>query len=205
MGQLMLVNPRRRRRTTSKRRKTTAVAKRRRRSPSRAIARPARRIRRRRNPIASRGLMKNVIGSFQDGAIGSLGGIAASVVSGVLPLPITLKEGAMAPVVQGLIGIGTGMVVGKFMNRSIGEKMATGAVTIALHGTMKNLIGQVAPNLNLGGYDDGLLGAYDDGLLGAYDTDDLSYYTEESTAASSVGWTSSAPIVDDGMGYYSEY
>ncbi len=190
MSHLMLVNPRKRRKT---RRKKRAVSRRR---TSVTRYRPKRRVRRRRNPIR-KGMMDNIFESFKDGAIGSVGGIAASVVGGALPIPENFKTGNMAPVVQALIGIGTGALVGNFMNKKVGEKMATGAVTIALHGTFKNLVGQFAPNLTLGDYDDGLLGAYDDGLLGAYDTDDLGYY-----GAGAVADDMSDDSDDSGMAAY---
>lgn len=163
----MLVNPRKRRK--SKKRKAP-------RSRARTIVkyrtRKAKRRIRRRNPIKLRGIQANVFNAAKNGAIGSVGAIAGTVVGNLLPIPENFKAGNMGLIINALIGIGTGMMVGNFTNRKVGEHMAQGAVTVALHETMKNVIQQAVPALNLDGYDNGLLGddllAYDDGMS-AYD------------------------------------
>ena len=73
--------------------------------------------------------------------------------------------------------IATGYTVSNFMDRKIGEEMAQGAVTVALHGTMKNMLGTMMPGLALS---DDLLGYSEyNGLLGHDDyNDDLSAYVE---------------------------
>jgi len=174
MASLMLVNPRKRR---AKKRKSRA------RSKVRTITKyrtrkPKRKIRRRRNPIAARGLAGVVTKSAKNGAIGSLGAIAGTIVGNFLPVPDSFKEGNMAVVVQALVGIGTGYAVSKFMSKGVGEQMAQGAVTVALHDTMKGFIQNAVPTLNLNGYDGGLLGGYDDSLLGVGEYDDLGAYAD---------------------------
>ena len=176
MSQLMLVNPRKRRakRRKSPARKTRTITK------YRYKSRPKRRVRRRRNPIRSTKMMPMIIDSFKNGAVGSLGAIAGSAINGILPIPVALQSGPMAPVVRALIGIGSGFAVSKFMNKNIGVQMAQGAVTVALHDTMKGFIQQAAPGLNLGAYDDmPYLGAYDDASdLGYYSSAPVSSFTE---------------------------
>lgn len=173
MSALMLVNPRKRRK--SKKRKSRSRV----RTVTRYRSRPKKRIRRRRNPIGLRGMPATIMRAGQNGAIGSLGAIAGTIVGNMLPLPDQFKEGNMALIIDALIGITTGVLVGNFTNRKVGEHMAQGAVTVALHGTMKNIIGQFVPGLDLSGYDNGLLGddllAYDyDNGMSAYD-DGLAY------------------------------
>jgi len=196
MAVLMLVNPRKRRKT---KRKSSA------RSKSGTVVRyrtrkTKKRIRRRRNPIGMRGVQASVMNAVKNGAIGSVGAIAGTVVGNLLPLPETLKAGNMGLVIDALIGIGTGMLVGNFTNKKIGESMAQGAVTVALHGTMKNIISQAIPALNLAGFDDGLLGDYDDGLL-AYDYDDGMSAYDDNLGYSGAGMTN--PL-DDDLGEYDE-
>ncbi len=188
MSALMLVNPRKRRKgkkRKSRSRTRTVIKYRTRKSPRK-------RIRRRRNPIGARGMTGMIIRSAQNGAVGSLGAIAGTLVGNMLPLPVNLKMGNMGLIIDALIGISTGAIVGNFTNRKVGENMAQGAVTVALHGTMKNMIQTAMPQLNLNGYDDGLL-AYDD--LSAYDDDnDLGY--------AGAGMTSND--FDDDMGAYDD-
>lgn len=178
MSQLLLVNPKKRRKASKS--KTRTVIRYRTRKSSK------KRIRRRRNPIGGRGMTGLLIRSAQNGAIGSIGAIAGTLVGNMIPLPVNFKEGNMGLIIDAIIGISTGALVGNFTNRKFGEHMAQGAVTVALHGTMKNMIQTAMPQLNLSGYDGGLLG---DDLL-AYDVDldnDLGY--------SGAGMTN--PFVDD--------
>lgn len=191
MSALMLVNPRKRRTAKQKAatRKLVAFNKRRQRG-SVSVPRPRARGRsitrsrtvktattRRRNPIRRprRDIMSRIMTTTQDGAIGSVGAIAGSIVGGYLPLPLNLKTGNMAIAVNALIGMGTGFTVANFFDRKFGEKMAQGAVTVALHGTLKNMISGMLPNVPLS---DDLLG---DDLLGYYGSmmdmdDDLQAY-----------------------------
>ena len=218
MSVLMLVNPKsRKRRSPAQKaatRKLVAFNKRRQRgsiSVPRKRGRSVTRTRtvkksvtRRRNPIRrSRGGMANrIIKTATNGAFGSLGAITGSVVGNYLPLPANLKIGNMGMVVNALIGIATGYTVSNFMDRKIGEEMAQGAVTVALHSTMKNMLSGMMPGLALS---DDLLGYEDyNGLLGHDDyNDDLSAYVEggnmlnayddENLAYSGAGYTGESP------------
>ena len=157
MAQLLLANPRKRRksRSSSAKRKTS-------------------KRRYRRNPLPRGDLMATV----KKGAVGALGAIGVDVAMQKLPIPAGLSAGNLAPAIRGGLGVLLGMVVamiGKTSGaKAIGHQLADGAVTVALYGTAKNLIG---PSLGLSGDDYSLLG-YDDGLLGydEFDNDDgMSY------------------------------
>ena len=158
----MLVNPKKRRKAKRKSsaRKTRTITKYRTRKPKR-------RIKRRRNPIGGRGYAGKVISSLQDGAVGSLGAIAGTIAGNFLPLPENMKGGNTGIAIQALIGIFVGVTVGNLSkNKKLGMNMAQGAVTVALHDSMKGLLSQAMPNLNMGGYD-GLLGM-DEYVLNEY-------------------------------------
>ena len=187
----MLVNPKKRRTAKQKAATRKLVAfNRRRQRGSVSVPRPRKRgrsitrsrtvkksVTRRRNPVRRTGMANRMIKTATNGAFGSLGAITGSIVGNYLPLPANLKIGNMGMVVNALIGIATGYTVSNFMDRKIGEEMAQGAVTVALHGTMKNMLGTMMPGLALS---DDLLGyeAYN-GLLGHDDyDDDLSAYVE---------------------------
>lgn len=182
MAKLMIVNPKKRRKAKRKTGPKKAVARRR---VSRAPAK--RRVRRRRNP-AARGYTGKIITSFQDGAVGSLGAIAGTLAGNFLPLPDQLKTGNMAVIIQALIGVSVGITVGNVAkNKKLGMDMAKGSVTVALHDTMKNLLKQAMPTLQLDGYGDGLLGM-DEYVLSEYvKGNDLGYMSPAMNAGGSGG------------------
>jgi hypothetical protein len=204
MASLMLVNPRKRR-TTKKRRSPAQraatralVARNKRRTPARRRSSYSKTVtvRRRRNPIKRRSIITRAVDTAKNGAIGSVGAIAGSIVSAYLPVPENLKAGNMGIVMQAIIGIGTGYGVAKFANRKFGEQMAQGAVTVALHGAMKNMIQSAVPSIQMS---DDLLGyqQWDNGLLGSDWGDDLSAY-DQSMGYSGAGYTG------DSMGAYDD-
>lgn len=158
MAKMLLVNPRKRR--TTRKSVAKAPATRRRRSRSRSLTTV--RATRRRNPIRRMG---NTMDTLKNGAIGATGAVVTEAILSKLPLPASLSTGTGMAVSKALVGVGVGMVVSKVMkNRAMGKAMAEGAVTIALHDTIRNA---VKGPLGLSGYDSGLLG-YDSGLLGYY-------------------------------------
>lgn len=126
MGTLLAVSNPRKRKTT--RRRPTA-------------RRPIRR--RRRNPLPR----AEIIDTVKKGAIGAAGALAVDVAMAKLPIPDNLKTGTMAPAVRGLVGVAIGMLVSKFGKaKRLGVQLADGAVTVAMYGTGKNLVG---PSLGL--------------------------------------------------------
>jgi hypothetical protein len=177
MAQLLMVNPRKRRKAKAK------TSTRRRRSYGGLLARAKSAISRsrrryRRNPIG--GIGGTAMTQFKDGAIGAVGALAVDVIFAKLPIPANLKTGVLKPITQGLIGVGVGMAVAKFVkNRALGHKLAQGAVTISLYNAGKAMVG---PSLGLSGYDDsGMLGYDDSGMLG---------YSE----LNGMGWVSPAQV-----------
>lgn len=184
MAQLLLNNPRKRR----TKRKTTAVAKRRRRIGTGAKKLVSRVKRYRRNPSPRIGGM---VETFKEGAIGAAGAVATEVVLSKLPLPENLKTGPMGIATKAIGGIAIGMAVAKFgKNKKLGSTMAQGAVTVALHDTIRNAV--KGPM--------GLSGMFDQGLLGN-DFDDLEYWSAGQSFAPSPGMNGyySVNDLDDGM------
>ena len=129
MAQLLLANPRKRRtvRRKSARRSLSTLRRRTRRNPS------------------PRGIAK----TFTKSAIGAGGALAVDVLMSKLPIPANLQTGLLAPITRGLVGIGLGMLVAKVAKkRELGEQLADGAVTVALYGAGKTMIG---PSIGLSG------------------------------------------------------
>ena len=170
MAQLLLANPRKRRRSTAKKRRS--ITKR---------ARPATKktvtvTKYRRNPS---GRMGGIIGTLKEGAIGAGGAVAVEVILSKLPLPAALSEGNGKVAAKVLGGVALGYAVSKFGKKSaLGKTLAQGAVTVALHDTIRNMVG---PSMGLSG----------DTLL-ASDWDDMGYW--------GAGQTYDAPAAMDG--YY---
>lgn len=171
----------RRRRTASRRRATRQVAvfranpvrRRRRRTTTRRYARnpvrraafarnPVRRRRRhtvrrsyRRNPSARRmgGGAINV-GKMLFPAVGiGLGAVGTELLMGWLPIPPNFKVGVMRHVTKGVIGVAAGMLLGKVLKmKRLGNFFALGAVAIATHDAVKEMIASRMPSLQMGQY-----------------------------------------------------
>lgn len=160
MAKMLLVNPRKRR----KARKTVSKGKRRISRARKALSSVTRTVKRyRRNPLPKMG---GAVDTLKNGAIGAAGAVISEVVLSKLPLPASFSSGTGMAVAKALVGVGVGMAVSKVLkNKSLGKTMAEGAVTIALHDTIRNA---VKGPLGLSGYGDGGLLGYDSGLLGYY-------------------------------------
>lgn len=195
MASLMLVNPRKRR----KARKTT-VAKRnpsRRRKSLSTLAHHKKHSRRRsyrRNPIGGTSVTDQVKGA----AVGALGAVGVDLLMTRLPIPATMKTGAMLHLSQGLVSLGLGMAVAKFgRNKKLGAQLADGGLTVALYAATKSMIG---PKLGLSGFEtlgDDLLGyeMLGDDLLGDDDYLDGVGVTEDDwSQMNGVGWYDAAPV-----------
>jgi len=141
---------RRRRATTRPRRRAFA------RNPMRRVARrrpAATRVRRfRRNPSArgmAGGFAKLVLPAAGIGA----GAVVSEMVMGVLPIPANLKSGVMRHITKGAVGIGGGLVLGKLLRQKrLGYYFAAGAVAIAVHDALKEMIAARMPNIAFGQY-----------------------------------------------------
>jgi hypothetical protein len=187
MAQMMLVNPRKRRRKTAKKktvakrrpRRVTTLARARKRAPAR---------RRRSNPIKFNvnTIMKNTV---MPSATAAGGALAVDLLLGYIPLPAMLKTGPARHLVKGVAAIGMGILAANFVRPRTAELFATGAMTVAMYGAGKEMIGKFAPNIQLGGefdefdldslgymspgmvVDEGSMGYYEDENMGAWDND----------------------------------
>lgn len=157
MAQLMLVNPkaRKRRRKTAKRktvrrRNPAPVISANPRKRKRRVARKTVRSRRRRNPSARGGIMKQAMGA----TIAAGGALALDAIWGYAPIPVNLKTGPLKHVVKAAGAIGLGMLAGMVVKKDTANQMATGALTVVMHGAMVDAVNRFAPNVKLGGDDD---------------------------------------------------
>lgn len=142
---------RRRRRT---RRRMTAVTTTFRRNPIRRRRRVSvhrrRRVGYRRNPIGAIGGMSLPSMLFPAVMIGA-GAVGSELIMGYLPLPANLKTGMMRHLTKGAVGVAGGMAISKFLRqRKLGEAFALGALVIASHDAIKELILQFRPGTNFG-------------------------------------------------------
>jgi hypothetical protein len=132
------------------------------------IRRRRRSYRMRRNPIRRRrylrGFRRNPIGrgALGLGQVTSLivpgmltggGAVGAEVVMGYLPIPASWKTGYVRHLVKGVLGVTGGLVIADVLRMpKLGEYFALGAIAIASHDALKDLISAQMPNLAFGSY-----------------------------------------------------
>jgi len=97
----------------------------------------------RRNPSHRTG---GLMGMFMPSLQGAGGALAVDLVTGYLPLPLSIKVSPARHLIKGVLAIGLGMV----MKGSLGQNMAKGALTVALHDASKEAIQIAAPSIQLG-------------------------------------------------------
>lgn len=168
---------RRKRRYTARRRRSTVTVMRanpvhRRRRRRVGLARH-RVMRMRRNPVANRGGKLNMMEIITTGAMVGAGAVASELVMGFLPLPAQLKQGVPRHLTKGAVGVVGGIALAKFANKRLGTAFAVGAVTIAAHDWLKEVILRYMPAARFGGY-----GEYMGEYLGEYEPVDpaIGYY-----------------------------
>lgn len=106
-------------------------------TPARVASDAGRKLRyRRRNPIGGGFIGDTVIPA----AIGGGGAIAVDVLLGVLPLPASMKTGAMAPLVKVAAAVGLGYAAKMVVSRKTAEQLAAGAITVTLYNVAKGLL-----------------------------------------------------------------
>lgn len=146
-------NPVRRRRRRVTRRRSFA------RNPVAVRANPIRRRRRktsirrfRRNPSARSSAVsigKMLIPAMSIGA----GAVGAEILMGYLPIPASFKTGALRHVTKGAVGVAAGLIIGKvFKMKRLGNYFALGAVAIATHDFLKEVIASRASGINTSGF-----------------------------------------------------
>lgn len=126
-------------------------------TPAKTASRAGRQLRYRRpNPIDF------ALNTLTPSLVGGAGALGLDVVMGMLPIPDTLKNGPMAPLVKVAGAIGLGMIASKVVNRRVGEQVAAGAITVQVYNFAKAMLIKVGggkiPGLSM--YPDGYLGEY---------------------------------------------
>lgn len=175
MSEILLVNPRKRRtrrKTTSRKRRSNPVRRRRvaRRSPARRVTR---RRRRRSNP-SMRGIQGQAMTAF-NGAVGALG---LDIALGYIPIPANLKAGPLGYATKLVGAVGLGMVAKNFVRASTATKLTEGAMTVVIHGALRDAVQQFAPQIQMGEYlyPNESLGYYGSGWNPNYSADELGAY-----------------------------
>lgn len=158
MSEILLVNPRRRRRrSTTTRRKRRSRARNpvaRRRAPSRRRRSTARRTvrrSRRRNP-APRLNVRSIQTNVMNAVPGAAGALALDVALGVIPIPANFKAGLLGYGVKGVGAVLIGMLAGNVVKAQTATRMTEGALTVMIHGAMKQAVTQFAPNVPMSEY-----------------------------------------------------
>jgi hypothetical protein len=111
--------------------------------------------RRRRNPLGGRFTLRGfTTQTLVPSTIGAVGALGVDMALNLLPVPVAMKTGIMAPVTRIAGAVAIGALVGMMSNRRIGEQAAAGAITVVLYDTIKGMIGAKVPGLH------GLYGDY---------------------------------------------
>lgn len=134
-------------------------------SSARAASSAGRTLRyRRSNPIGG-----FITDTLIPSAVGGAGALALNVAIAMLPLPVAMKVGPMAPLVRVAGAVGLGMLAGQFMGRKIGEQVTAGALTVTLYDFARTQLARLKiPGLSM--YPDGV-GDY----IGADEMEALGY------------------------------
>lgn len=193
MGELLLVNPRKRRKKKRAAKRKHNPIKAHRRSRGRKVARVTR-IRRRRNPISG-GLVNSTL---KPALIGGVGSVGLDVLLTKLPIPESLKGGAIGTLTKAAIAVGAGMVAEKVVKRATAQQMVVGALTVILAGGLRSVAATAVPSLGLSGVIDNDLNAI--GFIGDADEASDGYGVNELPEMDVVGG-----VYEDGgsldMGY----
>lgn len=88
---------------------------------------------RRRNPIGGGFIGDTLIPA----AVGGGGALAVDVLLGLLPLPVAMKTGPMAPIVKVAAAVGLGFAAKTVVSRKMAEQLAAGAITVTLYNVAK--------------------------------------------------------------------
>ena len=153
------------------------------RNPIGFAANPRRKSRRsyRRNPIgALRGF--SLQGAIMPTMIGAGGAILTDLAMGFLPIPNTMKTGAMRPVVKAGAAIGIGLLVGMVTTKATGSKAMAGGLTVVAYDAIKGFLQQNMPQLPLAGVGEYPLMEYAGSDMGALiDTSGMGNLVDENS------------------------
>ena len=124
-----------------------AQRKYRRKSAHTKVAKVRRKFKRNPSPLGM-----SAMSVIKDGFQGALGSVAVNTLVNHVA-PANMRTGPMLHVVRLAAAIGVGMLAQKFTGRATAANMARGAVTVALHDAIVNLVGPSIPTLRLGAID----------------------------------------------------
>lgn len=157
MNEILLVNPRKRKRRAKRR------------TVSRRRKNPVRR-RRRRNPNGL-GTAQNL---FMPALTGAGGALALDLALGYVPIPLAMKTGIPGYAVKAAAALGLGMLMDNFkmVRHATAVDMTKGALTVMLHGAIKQQMQIFMPQVPLGEYLDNGLGYVASGWPTGLETDD---------------------------------
>lgn len=155
MSEILLVNPRRRARRKSPTRRRRARAS----NPARRKRRasPVRRRRasvsrrRRRNP-APRLNVRSIQSSVMNAVPGAAGALALDVALGFIPIPANFKTGLLGYGVKGMGAVLIGMLAGNVVKAQTATRMTEGALTVMIHGALKQGVSNFLPNVPMSEY-----------------------------------------------------
>lgn len=172
-----LVALNRRRKNPPRARRATPAAPAKRRAPARRRAAPVRGIRRRRNPIRS-GPINAGMDMVQGAIPAALGAVALDALWANLPLPASIKTGMVGQAAKGVGAVAMALAARRVVSKKTADAMGVGALTVMMHGAIKQLAAQTVPGLNLG-CDTGYSGM---GYYPPASSANLGYYPPESSA-----------------------
>jgi len=111
--------------------------------------RRVRRLRFRRNPLFDTSMLTGMVAPA---AIGAGGAILVDLAVGNLPLPPSLVQGPLLPLVRVGAALLLGTAVGEFAGREAGQAAAAGGVTVVIYQLFRQFLATQAPNIQLGRY-----------------------------------------------------
>lgn len=131
-----------------------ATVSRRRRNP---IARARVTRRRRRNPVASKGAYMDMM---KQSAIAASGALVLDAAWGYLPIPANFKIGGISHVAKGAGAIVMGMLASKVVSKRTASNMTLGALTVIMHNAAREVMATALPAIRMDG-----LGYYSPGMV----------------------------------------
>lgn len=158
---------------------------------------------RRRNPAGGIGEFFST--QLVPSAIGGGGALLLDVALAVLPIPATMKVGAMAPIVRIAGAVGIGALAGMVTNRKTANQIAAGALTVTMYQIARGFLARALPAGSVPGLsapDDGM-GYINSGVM-VGDPGELGEYVSDGPAVLGYdpGMGEYVSGAEDGMGAY---
>lgn len=112
----------------------------------RRYSNPVTRHRRRRNP-SMRGSVGGIMNTAMDAGIGAGGALVTDIAWSFLPLPATMKTGAIGTLAKAATSIALGIVGSKVVGGAMARKATVGALTVQIYAFVKPMLAGVVPGL----------------------------------------------------------